>query len=237
MAHSSYKYWMIDITAQIGDELKLLRESSGLDINTACKKASFCYERYQQLENGATDIEIKELETIINKIYGLGIDDFFVQICDKRLPKGLSINYDNHDHEIIDLAQSKVWFENGIIMAKVNKNARQTLDDAKEALEAYKKIYPGYACPMCVDISDAESISIEARVFYSSDEFNEVHNSIALIVNSFTAKTLANLYLKVNKPFRPTKMFNNNNEALKWLRRFIIDPALLKTKYEENFLS
>jgi hypothetical protein len=34
-------------------------------------------------------------------------------------------------------------------------------------------------------------------------------------------KILANFYIKINKPERPTKFFNNKDEAINWLKPFL----------------
>jgi hypothetical protein len=34
-------------------------------------------------------------------------------------------------------------------------------------------------------------------------------------------KILANFYIKINQPERPTKFFNDKNEAVKWLKPFL----------------
>ncbi len=44
----------------------------------------------------------------------------------------------------------------------------------------------------------------------------------AYVLNSVAQKILANLYIKVNSPERPTQFFNNKEDALNWLGQFFI---------------
>jgi len=70
-------------------------------------------------------------------------------------------------------------------------------------------------------ISDGRNltgISKEAREFYGGEMGVKGVKACALINNSFVTKTIINLFLKINKPAVPTKMFSDVNEAAKWLK-------------------
>lgn len=42
----------------------------------------------------------------------------------------------------------------------------------------------------------------------------------AFVLTSMSQKILANLYVKINPPERPTQFFNKKEDALKWLEQF-----------------
>ncbi len=56
-----------------------------------------------------------------------------------------------------------------------------------------------------------------AREFSASDEGLQFTIADALIVNNLAHKILVSFYLKFNKPKKPSKAFENEEDAIKWL--------------------
>jgi hypothetical protein len=63
--------------------------------------------------------------------------------------------------------------------------------------------------------------SKESREYLAKKESLPYSLADAYVINSFPQKIAANFYLKVNKPARPTKMFNNKEDALIWLKTYM----------------
>lgn len=57
----------------------------------------------------------------------------------------------------------------------------------------------------------------EVRNWASSPNGNLFTTADALVISSLAHKLLANFYLKYNKPVKPTRIFNQQEKALKWL--------------------
>jgi hypothetical protein len=56
-----------------------------------------------------------------------------------------------------------------------------------------------------------------ARVFSASEEGSKYSVAEAFVVKSLSQRLIANFYVKVNKPPIPSKVFNSEKEAIKWL--------------------
>lgn len=56
-----------------------------------------------------------------------------------------------------------------------------------------------------------------ARVFSASAEGTMYTKAEAIVVKSLSQRLIANFYVKVNKPLKPSKVFNSEKEAIKWL--------------------
>lgn len=69
-----------------------------------------------------------------------------------------------------------------------------------------------------MDIRRGRSISRAARVYLSSDEAAEVIRAGALLVESSLTRTLANFFLRLNRPKTHIFMFTSEAAALAWLR-------------------
>ncbi len=63
------------------------------------------------------------------------------------------------------------------------------------------------------------SFSKEAREYIASNEINHLVKAEALVINSLALRIMGNFYLKVNKPARPSKLFNDRSVALDWLSK------------------
>lgn len=60
--------------------------------------------------------------------------------------------------------------------------------------------------------------SKKTREASASEEYSGGRIALAIIINSLAIKILADIYLRINKPFCPTKAFKNKEDALKWLQ-------------------
>lgn len=58
------------------------------------------------------------------------------------------------------------------------------------------------------------------REYIASDEVSGVSKADALVIEGLGLRVLGNAYLKINKPARPSRLFNEVQEALKWLEQF-----------------
>jgi hypothetical protein len=68
-----------------------------------------------------------------------------------------------------------------------------------------------------VDMREIVDMSAEARAFVASKENAKYHSALAMVVNSLTSRILGNVYIRMNRPERPTRMFNTLKEAHQWL--------------------
>ncbi len=124
-------------------------------------------------------------------------------------------------NEIITSSHKIFFLDTGIIK-DVPFTQDETFDKAKEALDAAKKYTGNRKYPLLVDIRLVKSMSREARQFYSSEEVTNNASALAFLAESTISKLLANFFLGLNKPPYPTKLFTNEDEAIEWLRHFVI---------------
>jgi hypothetical protein len=64
------------------------------------------------------------------------------------------------------------------------------------------------------------SVSTEARYYASTPEANKYTIASAFVVKSIAQKLLGNAYVTFNKPLTPTRIFNDENDAIRWLNTF-----------------
>ncbi len=61
-----------------------------------------------------------------------------------------------------------------------------------------------------------ETITPEARAYMAKEGYEGLEK-LAMITNSTMLTVIGNLYITMNKPVKPTGLFSNKEDALKWL--------------------
>lgn len=108
----------------------------------------------------------------------------------------------------------------GVAITRVKKDAIIGVAEAKENTKAIISLTGGKPCPMLVDTREINSISKEARDHFSMRDRKGYVNSIAILIASPVSRIIGNFFMGLNKPTVPTKLFTEEETALKWLRTF-----------------
>ncbi len=110
--------------------------------------------------------------------------------------------------------------DNSYYKVRVFENQEFTVDDLKNLVAAQKKNI-GLVLPVLVFCENNATADVLLLSKLSKNENNPYSKADAFVLNSIAQKILANFYVKINKPERPTKFFNNADEALIWLKKYI----------------
>jgi hypothetical protein len=110
--------------------------------------------------------------------------------------------------------------DNSYYKVRVFENQEFTVDDLKNLVAAQKKNI-GLVLPVLVFCENNAMADVLLLSKLSKNENNPYSKADAFVLNSIAQKILANFYVKINKPEGPTKFFNNLDEALIWLKKYI----------------
>ena len=110
--------------------------------------------------------------------------------------------------------------DNSYYKVRVFENQEFTVDDLKNLVAAQEKNI-GLVLPVLVFCENNAMADVLLLSKLSKNENNPYSKADAFVLNSIAQKILANFYVKINKPERPTKFFNNLDEALIWLKKYI----------------
>lgn len=69
------------------------------------------------------------------------------------------------------------------------------------------------------DIAKLKTPEKAARDYWATKEAEQVMKSLAIVAKSILAKIAGNLFLSINRPSVPTKMFIDEAAALDWLAK------------------
>lgn len=95
------------------------------------------------------------------------------------------------------------------------------LKEAKAQFNAGVKLTGGKKMPVLVDVRPSfHSLTKEAKEFAAK---NDLKTAEAILVNSLHQRLIGTFFLKLTASFsgHPTKIFNNEEEAVKWLSSFV----------------
>ena len=115
---------------------------------------------------------------------------------------------------------SVTLIDNSYYEVRVFENQDFTVDDLATLVEAQKKSV-GLVLPVLVICENNVLADVILLSKLSQNEYNPYSKADAFVLNSIAQKILANFYVKINKPERPTKFFNDADEALIWLKKYI----------------
>lgn len=123
--------------------------------------------------------------------------------------------------EIFEMPTSTMWFdENGILCSIAKKVPQQTVEEAKRAMEEFRKITGGEKVCLLSDSTDSPPADKELRD-YAAEAIPEVVKAVAIMSRSAVGKMAANLFFSIKKQPYPVKMFNDEAEAKEWLKQYL----------------
>ena len=108
----------------------------------------------------------------------------------------------------------------GILRVDFGDRARITVAGMHHANQAHREL-SGTPRPVLVSGKGLVSVEEDAMAFCSDSEITEMTSAMALIVHSLLARHLGKLFLNYYKPPYPVKLFDDEQEAHRWLRRYL----------------
>ncbi len=93
--------------------------------------------------------------------------------------------------------------------------------DAEEAIEAINTITQGKKYYLLTETGNNFTASAEAREYMANKIGTTSVLANAIYLKSLPIRLIINVYVKINKPVVPTKVFNSEALALEWLKEQI----------------
>jgi len=97
-------------------------------------------------------------------------------------------------------------------------NAEVVVEDAEEYIQIQSTFATERPVKNLTDIRKVKSISIAARDLLKSSSIANIHAGSALVVNSPLSRIIGNFFMQINRPDYPVRLFNDEKNALDWLR-------------------
>lgn len=106
---------------------------------------------------------------------------------------------------------------NGIIKIEMFDGHIIDLEECVQITIAQGKLLGGKQGLMFMVADSTTQFTNSAREFSASKEGLRFSIAEALVIQNLAQKILVSFYLKINKPAKPSKAFNSEEDAIKWL--------------------
>lgn len=109
----------------------------------------------------------------------------------------------------------------GILHIDIKVDEVFELEHSQEMIEARTKLVEGKKTPIVYTCTQFVIPSKEVRELVASEQRSEMVLADAFVVNTMPQKIMASLFIRINKPVRPTRVFSTFEAAIEWVDTFI----------------
>jgi hypothetical protein len=98
----------------------------------------------------------------------------------------------------------------------------ETLDDARENVNALRKLSAGRRALVLIDSRQVTALPPEARTHYTSDQAADTIRALAILVGSSASRLVGNVFIGFQNSRIRTKLFTDEAAAIAWLKSFLL---------------
>jgi hypothetical protein len=112
-----------------------------------------------------------------------------------------------------------MWMDENLLCARYVKDLHMTLAIAKSCVEARLLFSNGKKFALLIDMRGIKSATPEARK-YMAGVGTILVKAGAMITGSLLNRTIGNIFLVIDKPAVPSKLFTDEQKARQWLQQY-----------------
>lgn len=121
---------------------------------------------------------------------------------------------------IIENKYHKMWVQDGVVHQEYKPELRINIDIAKSMVQDRLSLINGQTMPLLIDARNFASIDSDARRYLGSHDAAKLQSAGAIFINNYLVMLASNIFLNINKPPIPAKVFTDKNKAIRWLQQF-----------------
>jgi hypothetical protein len=111
--------------------------------------------------------------------------------------------------------------EDGIVRTKIKPGSEVTVEYARENSNAVNSLFTGKKFPLLIDSRGIKSMTREARNQFTTKGRETNTLAFAIVIDSPLSRVIGNFFMGINKPAVPTRLFDDEIEAEKWLKPYV----------------
>jgi hypothetical protein len=115
---------------------------------------------------------------------------------------------------------AEIWFEDGIVHIVYKAGCILNINNIKPIVQDRIKVSNGVISPILIDLRNLVSSDNATRAYLATPEAEKYLSAGAMLINNEIQKLLMNLYLKIDVPKLPAKVFTSEEKAMVWLNQF-----------------
>ena len=110
--------------------------------------------------------------------------------------------------------------EHGFYEVEVFDNVDFSVSDLKQLVKAQQEHFD-ILLPVLTLCKEHANTNIELLNVIAKNKNNPYSKADAFVIKSMAQRILANFYIKIHKPERPTKFFSSKDDAILWLKQYL----------------
>jgi hypothetical protein len=114
----------------------------------------------------------------------------------------------------------RIWVSNGIMFVEYKPKLVMTVEIAKLMVNERLKFSDGVSRPVFLDVRNLVSTDRATMKYYKTKEVIQFVSASALLTGSALTSLAGNIFLTLEKPLIPTKLFTDEKKALEWLEKY-----------------
>jgi hypothetical protein len=133
----------------------------------------------------------------------------------------MSLNSGSLSKDLIYERFSLAVHEDGYYVVYVFDDQEFTAEDLKLLVNAQEEHFSSKKLPVLSICAENAITNTDLLRVLSKNKNNPFSKADAFVIESMAQKILANFYMRIFKPERPTKFFNNKHDAVVWLKQYL----------------
>lgn len=121
----------------------------------------------------------------------------------------------------LETKYASYYIKDGIMEVVFTPNIVISIDVAKQIVEDRLRFTNGKTWPLLVDIKGLVFVDTVSRKYFATAKALQYVSAGALVAGSLISRLAGSIYIKIDKPVIPAKLFTDKAKALKWLKKMV----------------
>lgn len=115
---------------------------------------------------------------------------------------------------------TRIWISNGILVMEYKPRLVMNIEIAKQIVSDRLKVSNGVSRPILLDARNFVSMDRATMKFYKTKDVVQYVTSAAFLTGNALGSLAGNIFLTLEKPLVPTKLFTDEQKAIAWLEKY-----------------
>jgi hypothetical protein len=118
---------------------------------------------------------------------------------------------------VINRHSDVFWLTETVLGLHIKGPCSIDTDDTEEIFTAFDRLGVLAPTALLADIRTLRGVSLGVRTHMSSERAGRYLSRVALVADSPLTRTIGNFFMRLNRPPFPVRIFDGEDEALRWL--------------------
>jgi len=118
---------------------------------------------------------------------------------------------------IVNARTDVFWLADAVLGIIIKGPCSLDTEDTDEIFHGLERLGVVAPTPLLADIRTLRGVTLGVRTHMSSERAGRYLSRVALVADSPLTRTIGNFFMRLNRPPFPVRIFDQEEEALRWL--------------------